>query len=59
MLILKGVPNEKRGKFWFVASGGKKEMIENPGYYEFLVNHYPKDIELPNEHQIEIVKYIF
>ena len=55
MLIYKGcIPEDYRGEFWFISSGAKKEMLEHPNYYNFLLSNYPKEIELPNEHQIEL-----
>ena len=55
MLIYKGcIPEIYRGEFWFITSGAKKEMLEHPNYYNFLLSNYPKEIELPNEHQIEL-----
>jgi hypothetical protein len=52
---LKGIPSEKRADFWMVISGARKEKQGNPGYYEFLKNDYPKDIDLPHYHQIDLV----
>ncbi len=55
MLIYKGcIPENLKGEFWFISSGAKKEMLEHPNYYNYLLKYYPKDIELQNEHQIEI-----
>ena len=55
MLIYKGcIPENLKGEFWLISSGAKKEMIQHPKYYDFLLNQYPKNIELPNEHQIEL-----
>jgi hypothetical protein len=55
LLILKGVQEEKRGDLWFISSGANQEMKNNPGYYDFLVNDYPQDVELPNDKQIDLV----
>ena len=55
ILIYKGcIPENLKGEFWFISSGAKKEMLEHPNYYNYLLKYYPKDIELENEHQIEI-----
>ena len=55
MLIYKGcIPENLKGEFWFISSGAKKEMLEHPNYYNYLLKYYPKEIELQNEHQIEI-----
>ena len=55
LLILKGVPESKRMELWLITSGARREMRNNPGYYQFLVNSYPTDIELPNDRQIDLV----
>ena len=55
ILIYKGcIPENLKGEFWFISSGAKKEMLEHPNYYNYLLKYYPKEIELQNEHQIEI-----
>ena len=55
MLIYKGcIPENLKGEFWFISSGAKKEMIEHPNYYNYLLNYYPNEIILQNKHQIEI-----
>jgi hypothetical protein len=56
LLILKGVPTNKRAEMWLITSGAKLEMKNNPGYYEYLINRYPTNIELPNDRQIDLVK---
>jgi hypothetical protein len=52
------VPPEKRGMLWLITSGAKLEMKNNSGYYDFLINNYPSEIELPNDRQIDLVKFI-
>lgn len=52
---MKGVPDAGRGQLWFIASGARVEMEEHPGYYSFLLDSYPSEIELPNEKQIDLV----
>ena len=54
ILIYNGIPESKHGDFWFVVSGAKKEMNEHPGYYDFLLNNYPKEISLLSEKQINL-----
>ncbi len=55
MLIYKGcIPENLKGEFWFISSGAKKEMIEHPNYYNYLLNYYPNEIISQNKHQIEI-----
>jgi hypothetical protein len=55
LLILKGIPPDKRFDFWFLISGAKREMEDNPNYYDNLLNSYPKDIDLQHYHQIDLV----
>jgi len=55
MLILKGVPKEKRRLLWLITSGAKREMLNNPGYYSYQVKDYPTEVELPNDRQNELV----
>lgn len=57
LLIMKGVPEDKRAQLWLISSGAKLEMKNNPGYYHFLLYHYPTDVELPNDRQIDLVNY--
>lgn len=52
MLAVKGIPNHLRPQFWFLISGAKHEMSQNPGYYNFLLNNYP--VPLPFEKQIDL-----
>lgn len=54
ILIYNGIPESKHGEFWFVVSGAKKEMNEHPGYYDYLLNNYPKEISLLSEKQINL-----
>jgi hypothetical protein len=30
-------------------------MLNNPGYYNFLIHGYPSEVEVPNEKQIDLV----
>uniref|UniRef100_A0A8C0HLC4 TBC1 domain family member 9 n=1 Tax=Buteo japonicus TaxID=224669 RepID=A0A8C0HLC4_9AVES len=36
-LVLKGIPESKRGELWLLFSGAINEMATHPGYYEDLV----------------------
>jgi len=54
-LILKNcIPKEYIGELWFISSGAKKEMLNNPGYYDYLNNNYPSNYFLPSLHQIDL-----
>ncbi len=59
MLVLKGVPPDQRAYLWLLSSGAKREMFNNPGYYNYLVDGYPSETELPTDKQIDLVKNIF
>ena len=52
ILVVKGIPKEMRSQFWFLISGAKHEMEQNPLYYKFLLNKYP--VPLQSEKQIEL-----
>ena len=34
-------PENSRDKFWFIASGAKREMLNFPNYYNNILNNYP------------------
>ena len=56
LLILKGVPpKDIRPNLWFIASGAKREMLNNSGYYEYILYNYPTEVDLPAERQIDLV----
>lgn len=57
LLLIKGVPESKRVEMWFISSGAKLEMSNNPGYYDYLIKDYPNDVELPSYRQIDLVIY--
>ena len=42
-----------RGKFWFLASGAKREMLNFPGYYHDILYNYPDYIPSLYEQTIE------
>jgi hypothetical protein len=47
-----------RSELWLIASGAKRELKNNPGYYNYLVHNYPSEIELPSDKQIDLVIFI-
>ena len=58
LLLLKEViPKKYRGEFWFISSGGKRELLQHPNYYKYLLEQYPKNIsqldEIGSQEQIE------
>ncbi len=45
LLLIKGViPSKYRGEFWYISSGGKRELINHPNYYKYILEKYPKKI---------------
>ena len=54
-MILKGIEKNYRADLWFFASGAKREMDNNKGYYDFLVDEYPEEFPSPYLAQIELV----
>lgn len=38
---LQYIPPNLRDKFWFIASGAKREMLNFPDYYKNILNNYP------------------
>jgi hypothetical protein len=41
---------------WLLSSGAKREIANNPYYYDSLKTHFPKGIPSPYESQIGMVK---
>jgi hypothetical protein len=48
-----------RAKMWLITSGAKREMQNNPKYYDSLKNCFPKCIPSPYEKQINMVYLLF
>ena len=45
LLLIKGViPPKYRGEFWYISTGGKRELLQHPNYYKFILEKYPKNI---------------
>ena len=43
LLLIKGViPSKYRGEFWCISTGGKRELINHPNYYKYILEKYPK-----------------
>ena len=40
-LLYTHLPSKKRADFWFIASGAKREMINNKGYYNSILKDFP------------------
>ena len=50
-LLYTNLPNKNRPDFWFIASGAKREMLNNKGYYNSLLKNFP------TEHKHQPKKY--
>ena len=46
-------PKNSRDKFWFIASGAKREMLTFPNYYNNILNNYPDYIPCLFEQTID------
>ena len=45
LLLIKGViPSRYRGEFWYISTGGKRELMQHPNYYKYILEKYPKNI---------------
>ena len=48
-LLLSHLPSKKRKDFWFISSGAKREMLNNPGYYQSIIYNFPNGTQSPAE----------
>ena len=53
-LLFTPMSRHRRAEYWFVASGAKREMLNNKGYYQSLLDNFPKGIQSPTEKIIEL-----
>ena len=45
LLLIKGViPPKYRGEFWYISTGGKRELLRHQNYYKYILENYPKNI---------------
>ena len=45
LLLIKGaIPPKYRGEFWYISTGGKRELLQHPNYYKYILEKYPKNI---------------
>ena len=52
-IYLEDFPEKSRKKFWVIASGAKREMLNFPNYYNNILNNYPSYIPSIYEQTIE------
>ena len=53
-LLFIPIPSKMRREYWLIASGAKREMLNNKGYYQSLLNSYPNGTQCPSEKIIEL-----
>lgn len=53
-LLISKLPTEKRRDFWFIASGAKREMLNNPGYYSSIIKNFPNGTQSPGEASLKL-----
>ena len=53
-LLYTKMSRHRRKDYWFIASGAKREMLNNKGYYQSLLNNFPKGTQSPSEKVIEL-----
>ena len=53
-LLYNPLPNSQRRTFYLIASGAKREMLNNPNYYYKLLSIFPKKIPFPYEESIDL-----
>ena len=51
-LLFNHLPSKYRKTFWLIASNAKYQMLNNKGYYQKLLEIYPKNIQFPFEKSI-------
>ena len=53
-LLISKLPTEKRRDFWFISSGAKREMLNNPGYYSSIIKNFPNGTQSPGEASLKL-----
>ena len=53
-LLLSHLPGKNRKDFWFISSGAKREMLNNPGYYNSILNNFPNGTQSPAENILKL-----
>lgn len=48
------LPDKYKPDLWLIASGAKRQMLNNPNYYNNLVHNFPSFIPCPAVKQIEL-----
>lgn len=53
-LLFTLMPRHRRKDYWLIASGAKREMLNNKGYYQSLLKHFPNGTQSPSEKIISL-----
>ena len=53
-LLFTPMSRHRRAEYWFVASGAKREMLNNKGYYQSLLDNFPNGTQSPTEKIIQL-----
>ena len=53
-LLYTHLPSKYRPEFWFIASGAKREMYNNKGYYNSLLKDFPNGTQSPAEETLKL-----
>ena len=53
-LLFTHLPSKNRADFWFIASGAKREMLNNKGYYHSILNNFPNGTQSPAEEVLKL-----
>jgi len=53
-LLYTPMSRHRRKDYWLIASGAKREMLNNKGYYQSLLKHFPNGTQSPSEKIIDL-----
>jgi hypothetical protein len=53
-LLYTPMSRHRRKDYWLIASGAKREMLNNKGYYQSLLKHFPNGTQSPSEKIINL-----
>ena len=53
-LLYTPMSRHRRRDYWLIASGAKREMLNNKGYYQSLLKNFPKGTQCPSEKIINL-----
>jgi len=53
-LLYTPISRHRRREYWLIASGAKREMLNNPGYYNSILNNFPNGTQSPAENILKL-----